>query len=674
MNNTVKFKGRGLFEVDLDSIISDKNDPIAPLIDENKEVYYEEFITESEALKWRNSNKRIVEKYQHINEETYKNLVQMSDAKRKARAKKLKTRYLGVTPGRGWIKFSTESQRIRGKYYTQYIKLAEAKDMKYFKEFNSREIVRLFMSGDVQVYCSCLRADTKIKLLDGSCPTVRDMMNRFNSGENLWVYSVDSDGNFKPGKVNKVFISGKASKLLRITLDNGKSVETTCDHLFMKRDGSYCKAEELKVGDSLMPLYFKDTDNGYELVKFNKYPDGYHSVYKEVAKEVFSESDWGQAKERSGEEDIAVHHVDYNKKNNSPENLCLMGVKEHIKFHADFINDRKKNDEEFREKNLEGVRKHIRKLNDNPTEAMLRNREKFIEKGRKVCETQEWREAQSKLMKEVIDDYWSGLSKEERSLRQKKIYEDNPEIIEKMSQARKEYWSRFTKEDIVEKNKDALKMATEACKNKWESMSDEERVKLFRKRTATRYKNIIDKMIQNGEEVNEENFLNKFSKIRRQKYKETPYGKYFNSLKEVLEYLGEPYSTYNHKVESIEVIYCDEEEVFDISVEKYHNFYVDAGVIVHNCPDFHYRMKYAAYHLGYGIFREDRYPKIRNPNFDYVLCKHLICVLKVLGLNWTMISRDMKNTKFYKRKAEDEEYMRELEKKKAFKKKMKKGK
>ena len=423
-----------------------------------------------------------------------------------------------------------------------------------------------------------------------------------------------------------------------------------------------------------MSLYFKDTDNGYELVKFNKYPDGYHSVYKEVAKEVFSESDWGQAKERSGEEDIAVHHVDYNKKNNSPENLCLMGVKEHIKFHADFINDRKKNDEEFREKNLEGVRKHIRKLNDNPTEAMLRNREKFIEKGRKVCETQEWREAQSKLMKEVIDDYWSGLSKEERSLRQKKIYEDNPEIIEKMSQARKEYWSRFTKEDIVEKNKDALKMATEACKNKWESMSDEERVKLFRKRTATRYKNIIDKMIQNGEEVNEENFLNKFSKIRRQKYKETPYGKYFNSLKEVLEYLGEPYSTYNHKVESIEVIYCDEEEVFDISVEKYHNFYVDAGVIVHNCPDFHYRMKYAAYHLGYGIFREDRYPKIRNPNFDYVLCKHLICVLKVLGLNWTMISRDMKNTKFYKRKAEDEEYMRELEKKKAFKKKMKKGK
>lgn len=155
MSDSVKFKGRGLFEVDLDTIINDKDDPVAHLIDEDKEVYYEEFITEGEALRWRQNREKQLEEYQHINEETYKNLVQMSDSKRKARAKKLRTRYMGVTPARGWIKFSTESQRIRGKYYTQYIKLSEAKDMKYFKEFNSREIVRLFMNGDIQVFCSC---------------------------------------------------------------------------------------------------------------------------------------------------------------------------------------------------------------------------------------------------------------------------------------------------------------------------------------------------------------------------------------------------------------------------------------------------------------------------------------------------------------------------------------
>lgn len=156
MDNTVKFKGNGIFEVDLDSIIEDKNDIVAPLLDDDKDIYREEFLTEGEARWWRANRKRTDNgEYQHINEETYKNLVKMSDAKRKARASKLKTRYLGVTPGRGWIKFQTQSQRIRGKYYTQYIKLAEAKDMKYFKEFNQRDIVRLFMSGDVQVFCSC---------------------------------------------------------------------------------------------------------------------------------------------------------------------------------------------------------------------------------------------------------------------------------------------------------------------------------------------------------------------------------------------------------------------------------------------------------------------------------------------------------------------------------------
>ena len=65
--------------------------------------------------------------------------------------------------------------------------------------------------------------------------------------------------------------------------------------------------------------------------------------------------------------------------------------------------------------------------------------------------------------------------------------------------------------------------------------------------------------------------------------------------------------------------------------------------------------------MGYGIFRENRFPKIRNPKLEGTVCKHLLCVLSVLNTNWASIARDMKRSKFFKRKYEDDEYMKELE-------------
>lgn len=93
--------------------------------------------------------------FEVISEATYKDILGTAEDKRLKKSKKIVTEYKGVTDSRGWIKFETRSSTDKNKKYVQYIKLKEAKDMKYFNEFNDRDIIRLFMSGSLEVYCSC---------------------------------------------------------------------------------------------------------------------------------------------------------------------------------------------------------------------------------------------------------------------------------------------------------------------------------------------------------------------------------------------------------------------------------------------------------------------------------------------------------------------------------------
>lgn len=153
-------------------------------------------------------------------------------------------------------------------------------------ELNFRCIVRgllsAFDSEDVYVSCTCLHPTTRIKLLDGTEPTVEELRKRYDSGEKLYVYSTDKNGDFRPGEVEKVWVTKSGvSNFIKVTLDNGEQILTTPEHLFMLRDGSYLPAQELKSGISLMPLYF-DSRNGYETVKLNT-TSKYHSVYKIVS-------------------------------------------------------------------------------------------------------------------------------------------------------------------------------------------------------------------------------------------------------------------------------------------------------------------------------------------------------------------------------------------------------
>ena len=62
-----------------------------------------------------------------------------------------------------------------------------------------------------------------------------------------------------------------------------------------------------------------------------------------------------------------------------------------------------------------------------------------------------------------------------------------------------------------------------------------------------------------------------------------------------------------------------------------------------NDPSFLYwGFKYIAWNKKYGIYKEGRFPKIRNPKLKGSVCKHLSNALEALPFNEVVITRDLK--------------------------------
>lgn len=178
----------------------------------------------------------------------------------------------------------------------------------------------------------CLAGDTKIPLLDGRELTIKELASL---GKGVWVYSIDKNGDVRPGRVTKAWMTSSNAPLLKVTLDNGKSVRCTPDHLWMMRDGSYKKAIELKPKDSLMPLYrghytqAHRSNYEYETV-FNPRTNERVRTHQMAAGECPFDIRLKASGQGCG---VVVHHADFDSCNNSPENLKWMTWKDHVVLH-----------------------------------------------------------------------------------------------------------------------------------------------------------------------------------------------------------------------------------------------------------------------------------------------------------------------------------------------------
>lgn len=150
----------------------------------------------------------------------------------------------------------------------------DIEDVQYIqsKLFAALQIPKAYLNYSEDI--GCLRGDTKIKLLDGSEPSIKEMVERYNDNEEMWVFTQTECGEIIPNKVKNVWATKKVDKIYRIHLDNGKYVDATNNHKFMLRDGTYLRADELSENQSLMPFYDKISSK-----KDGDFADGYHKFY-----------------------------------------------------------------------------------------------------------------------------------------------------------------------------------------------------------------------------------------------------------------------------------------------------------------------------------------------------------------------------------------------------------
>jgi hypothetical protein len=423
---------------------------------------------------------------------------------------------------------------------------------------------------------TCLSGDTLIPLADGRTLTVKDISEMDIS--NLYTYSLNLENLIiQPGKIKRALKTGN-KKVLKIFLDNEKYFECTEDHLIMMRDGTYKQAKNLKENDSLMPLYRKQHKgkkyDGYESVKClkrNKHI-GTHKIF------VFADKDF------TGK---VVHHRDYKKHNNNPDNLIEMTQSEHMIVHNnDFWKDL--TPEQRTERNKKGW--------DNfyPTKEDRRRR------------TKNWSEGSIKWRKEHPEEY-AEMKKEIG----KKIWQ-NPERHKRQSEIMQKKWNELSEEEKINKMKPLIEQGANARRGNgsWCKGMTKETNEIL-KNAAEKISKTRREMIKNGEIIPWNKGTKKIEvcpgcnikktiickglcqkcyskqylelhkeevKIRRKKFydlhKDEINKKQRNKRKENKEY--------NHKV--IKIIDDNKFiDVYDIEVEKYHNFAIDVGIFVHNC-------------------------------------------------------------------------------------------
>lgn len=178
----------------------------------------------------------------------------------------------------------------------------------------------------------CFSRDTKISLLDGTERTIPEIQELLNSGENVEVYSYDeSTKSIVPRKVEWAGMTKENQDMVEIVLDNDEKIVCTTDHPFLARSGEYIEARNLIEGQSLMPLYRRTDEHGYEQVLFDQ--ENFRYTH-----DISSEEKYGKdykIKFKSDDDYVVVHHNTYNKKDNRTNKLDLMLSRDHIVSHVE---------------------------------------------------------------------------------------------------------------------------------------------------------------------------------------------------------------------------------------------------------------------------------------------------------------------------------------------------
>jgi len=180
----------------------------------------------------------------------------------------------------------------------------------------------------------CFTGDTKVALADGRDLSFLDLAEEWNAGKQNYCYTIQGDGRIGIAPIMNVRKTKSNADLVRVVLDDGSEVVCTPDHRFMLRAGAYREAVELQPGDSLMPLRRQLSRLGKRITI-----EDYEMVYDpSELRWVFTHLLSDRYNLARGVYDLSAgphrHHVDWNKRNNNPDNIVRLSKEEHLAHHA----------------------------------------------------------------------------------------------------------------------------------------------------------------------------------------------------------------------------------------------------------------------------------------------------------------------------------------------------
>lgn len=395
-------------------------------------------------------------------------------------------------------------------------------DLEYVrnKMMAALKIPKAFLGYDESL---CLVPETKIRMLDGTDKTILQLIEDHNNGKKNFVYSIDPlTHNVVAGEIESAQWTRKNAHLVRVHLDNGEYIDCTPDHNFMSRDGSWIEAQNLTTGHSLMPIYTKDE------IMYGK------SEYEKVYNPGSNSWEWTHRlldEQLNGKrnKNNVIHHVDFNRKNNRPDNLLRMDRKEHSQLHAEHAyktfcspecNAYKKT-QEFRNKKSAERKRYIEK-NPNEVGRLKENLAQYT--------------MTSAELSSACKNGWSMSP----PARRKKLIDDNKKYKKATKMISAARAARGFSNDLP-----TIENVVNFCSNRGEYNT------AITRRALGCGRNYLYKLIYDAGYSSVDEFAKRVS------------------------------CTKNHKVSCVEFL-TEQRDTCDITVKKYHNFATSAGVFVHN--------------------------------------------------------------------------------------------
>ncbi len=440
----------------------------------------------------------------------------------------------------------------------------------------------------------CFTGDTSVKLSSGIEKTMRQLADDWDDGIQHFGYASNKYGDVRIVPLIHPRLTKPNAELVEIVLDNQHRIRCTPDHLFRMRDGSYKRADVLTNGDSLLPLKTRYTERGespgpgYEMVWMNGLEGWRHT-------HILADLHNLRSKIYASRDGVIRHHKDFDKGNNDPRNIERMHRDEHLRLHQLQVSSQRQ-DGDFSERVTQGFFEWYYSLSPD-----------------------EYVDFKDRMLA-VQAEYWSVAEhRQQQAERVRQHYIDHPEAIEHLREKANEQWSdllmrdwRSMKTQIQWEDELYRQQHAETVRQWWtEHPEHREKIIAARKRgwadattrariesglqnwrdTVTsdeRRKLLIDghklkALILLNSALREEDVRNTYDRLRQE---QAPTALRYDSLRDRYfdgdeTQMLEAAANVNCKI--VAVRHLEERaDVYDLTVDHYHNFALASGVFVHN--------------------------------------------------------------------------------------------